>query len=139
MSTYSLASTLRAVASRIDPTKVSTTKWNPVRDLIAEALNEDPDDVYVITVCKPGNLSVRLDQSSRGQTAPLVAVMYTGDRRELERCVESAVKRCAGRKMILVFAEDSSGWNLAAVVKPRAQALPTVLSAQYAGAGVVNC
>lgn len=139
MSRYSLASTLRAVAGRIDSAKVSNTKWNPVRDLLSEALNEDPDDVYVTTVSKPGNLSVRLEQSTRGRNAPVVAAMYTGNRAELPQCVESAVRRCAGRRTILVFERGSAGvWTLAALVKPSGVPVPPVLSTEYPAASVVN-
>ncbi len=139
MSAFSLAASIRAAASHIDASKVSNTKWNPVRDLLAEAFNEDPDDFYVTTISKPGNLSVRLEQSAHGRSAPFVAAMYTGDLKQVAQCVEGAAKRCQGREMILVFVEDAAGWTLAAVVKPPHVGLPPVLATEYPAASVVNC
>jgi hypothetical protein len=47
----------RAVGG-VDATEVSTTKWQGLRDVVAEALLVSPEDVYVTTVSKPGNLGV---------------------------------------------------------------------------------
>jgi hypothetical protein len=139
MSTYPLASSIRAVASNIDPTPPSVSKWNPVRDVLADALNESPDDFYITTVSKPGNLSVRLGQSESARTARFVGAMYTGDHKELPQCIEAAVTRCAGRELILVFIEDAMGWTLDTVVKPTSVTMPAVLVSEYPGANVVNC
>jgi hypothetical protein len=140
MSAHGLAHTIRSRAHTIDPTSPSTTKWNPVRDLIAEALHVIADDVYVTTVSKPGNLSVRLEQSGGARNADVVAAMYTGSPAQLPECVEAAEKRCAGR-LILTFSVDpaAGGWTLLAVVKPASMPLPSTLAREYPGATVVNC
>jgi hypothetical protein len=133
-----LADHIRNRARAIDDTKVSVTKWNPIRDLLAEAAGTDSNDLYVTTVSKPGNLGVRLEQSARAREATVVVIMYTGEDDELERCVEAARKRASRRDMMLVFADDQKGDKyLAAIVKPAAVAIPTDIATAYPSAIVV--
>jgi hypothetical protein len=137
MSAPGLATHIRAVSAGIDPSSKSTTKWNPVRDLLAEALNLNEDDVYVSTVSKPGNLSVRGDQSGGSRATDVFAGMYTGQMGQLGRCVTAAAKHGDGRLMLL-FTGAPGSWTLAAIVKPRGQAVPAALAAEYPTASVVN-
>ena len=139
MSTYPLATSIRAVAAQIDPTPPSVSKWNPVKDVLADSLGEDPDDFYVTTISKPGNVSVRFGQSEHARSAPFVGAMYTGDRKQLSQCIEAIASRCAGREMVLVFTEDALGWTLTAVVKPPSVVLPPLLASEYPAASIVNC
>jgi hypothetical protein len=132
-----LATHIRAIAASIDPTQPSNTKWNPVRDLLAEALNLTEDDVYVSTISKPGNLSVRLEQSASARVAEIVAAMYTGRPAELIRCIDAAVKHADGR-VVLVFTGGPGSWVVTAIVKPRAQSVPAPLPTEYPGASVVD-
>lgn len=136
-SQHGLAKHIPAVSAGINPSLPSTTKWNPVRNLIAEALGVHEDNVYVSTVSKPGNLSVRGDQSGGSRDTSVFAGMYTGKRAQLARCVEAAAKHANGRLMLL-FTGGPGAWTLAAIVKPLTQAVPTVLATEYPGASVVS-
>jgi hypothetical protein len=123
---------IRLVGHSVAPSEVSTTKWRPLADVVAEALRRPPGDVYATTVSKPGNLGVRFVQSEAALMAPIVAVIYTGLPGELNRCIEAAIRRQSSRpRDLILFFQPSSGWQLAAVVKPRAVPLPAVI----AGAG----
>jgi hypothetical protein len=135
-----LAGHIRDRSRLIESTKVSVTKWNPIGDLIAEAGDTDSSDVYVTTVSKPANVGVRLEQSGKARNAPIVVIMYTGANAELERCVQAAAKRCANRRMLLVFADDAEGdKTLAAIVKPSDEAIPVDIAGAYPSASVVDC
>jgi hypothetical protein len=127
-------------AQRINPSAPSTTNWWPVRELIAEAIGLEPEDVYVSTISKPGNLKPRSEQSQRGVSSKILAGMYTGDLNELDRCVTSAVKRCRERNLtILLFADHGQGFSLAAIIKPGSAPLPSTLATEYPAASVIDC
>lgn len=135
-----LARHIRDRSRLIESTKVSVTKWNPIRDLIAEATNADSSDVYVTTVSKPANVGVRLEQSRKARNSLVVVIMYTGADEDLERCVQAALNRCDGRRMILVFADDSSGdKTLAAIIKPSIETIPEEIARAFPSASVVDC
>ena len=135
-----LAGHIRDRSRLIESTKVSVTKWNPIRDLIAEATDADSSDVYVTTVSKPANVGVRLEQSRKARSALIVVIMYTGANAELERCVQAAAKRCANRRMLLVFTDNAEGdKTLAAIIKPSDEAIPVDIARAYPSASVVDC
>jgi hypothetical protein len=135
-----LALHIRDRALAIESAKVSVTKWHPISELVAEASHVDPEDVYVTTVSKPGNLSVRLEQSRKARDASIVVIMYTGIDAELERCVEAAAKRCVDRRMLLIFADNARGnKTLAAIVKPTSETVPVEIADAYPAAPVVDC
>jgi hypothetical protein len=71
----SLANDIRVAANKVDPTAPSVTKWHPVRNLIAEALGIPNDDAYPVTVSKPGNFKVRVEQSAAARAAKVVVAM----------------------------------------------------------------
>lgn len=140
ISEHPLAQHIRDKSLAIQSTRVSVTKWKPIGDLVAEAIGLSADDVYVTTVSKPGNLGVRLEQSRNARDASVVVVMYTGFEAELERCVQAAVKRCAGRRLLLVFADDSTGSKtLMAIVKPTDEPIPDEIAVAYPAAAVIDC
>jgi hypothetical protein len=137
MSSIGLAGHIRAVSTGIDPAKQSNTKWNPIRDLLAESLHLREDDVYVATISKPGNLSVRLEQSRASRAADVVVGMYTGRNAQLTQCVDAAVTHAGGR-LVLLFTGGPGSWNLTAIVKSKAQSVPSALAAEYPAASVVS-
>ena len=143
MSAYpsSLAAELDETAASIDPSRVSVSKWNPVRDLLAEAIGVDPTDVYVATVSKAGNYSVRFDQSRGAREADVAVAMYPdSDPAELDRIVRSAETRFAvgDRRFVLVFAFQQSQWSLRALLKDGSDAVPPALAAAWPAATVVS-
>jgi hypothetical protein len=135
----SLANDIRNIASSVQSAKVSTTKWRPIGDVLAEALSIHPENVYVTTVSKPGNLTVRMEQSARARDAVIVAAMYTGNQPEIAACVVSAQKRSEPGRQILIFADNGAGMTLEAIVKQASDSVPAVLAAAYPTATVVDC
>src|SRR2546425_5475681 len=96
-----LARDVRQVTAGIDPARTSTTKWNPLRDVLAEALHEAPRDIYPTTVSKAGNIPVRFRQSDRAG-APIVVAVYTGPgSNDLANTINQAKARAAGRRLVL--------------------------------------
>jgi hypothetical protein len=135
-----LARDIRLAAAQVQSDEPSTTNWGPVTDLIAEALHLGEGAVYAATVSKPGNLSVRMSQSDDARDADVFVAMYTGDRKIIQSCVESAVKRARrqGRQLVLVFADLGAGMKLAAAVKQPTDSIPSAL-AQAFDAPWIDC
>lgn len=138
---YPLAKELDETARSIDPSRVSVSKWNPVRDLLAEAIGVDPTDVYVATVSKAGNYGVRFGQSRGAREADIAVAMYPdSDPVELDRILRSAEMRLSeeDRRFVLVFAFQRSQWSLRALLKSRAEPVPAAVAAAWPAATVVN-
>jgi len=138
---YLLAKELDETARSIDPSRVSVSKWNPVRDVLAEAIGVDPTDVYVATVSKAGNYGVRFGQSRGAREADIAVAMYPdSDPVELDRILRSAETRFAeeDRRFVLVFASQRSQWSLRALLKGRADSVPPAVAAAWPAATVVN-
>lgn len=137
---FDLAAEIKRVAAEIQASKVSNTKWGPIEDLIAEATHVAEDDVYAATVSKPGNLSVRMNQSDLALDADVFVAMYTGADDEMERCVTSAVKRCRkqNRRFVLILADQGKGMELVVVVKQPTEGVPSELAAAYPAASVLD-
>jgi hypothetical protein len=135
-----IAGHIKERAQQIDPSAPSTTNWWPVRELVAEAMGLEPEEVYVSTISKPGNLKPRSEQSQRGVGSKVLVGMYTGALIELDRCVTSAEKRCRERGLtILVFADAGAGFTLEAIVKPTNVPVPHTVATEYPAATVISC
>jgi hypothetical protein len=131
---------IRAAAAPVDPSAPSVSKWWPVRDLLAEAMGLPPDEIYVATVSKPGNLKVRSEQSQRGTGAKVLGGMYTGRTDQLEQCLRSAKARCLERNlMILIFVDEGRGFDMIAVVKQTSMRMPSMLASTYPTASMLEC
>jgi hypothetical protein len=130
MNATQFASQFAVKAAKVNAEEPSTSKWNGVRNLFAEDLGIDPDDVYVATISKPGNVSVRFGQSAAARSADVLIAMHTGRSSELEGTVE-AVRRVAapqGRVGVITF-HGPAGWSVAAVVGPPGDAIAAAIAA----------
>lgn len=130
-----LSAEFARVAAPVDPSKPSTTKWDPVSRLIAEALHVPEHDVYTATVSKAGNLSVRTEQSKRAvaSTAPIVVVMWTGpDDGDFDRTVTAAQAHLSSRTAVLVARRvgPSSKWTMVTVLSPSG-AVPAAIATAW--------
>lgn len=107
-----------AKAAKVDAGAPSTSKWNGVRDLLAEDVGLDPDEVYVATISKPGNASVRFGQSQAARSADVLVAMYTGSASEVEATIEALRRVAAPQGRVGVIATNAGGWSVAAVIGP---------------------
>jgi hypothetical protein len=103
-------------AATADPAAPSVSNWNGVRDLLAEESGFTSKEVYVSTISKPGNITVRFNQSEAARTASLLVAMYTGPS-QLERAVERlfdmvARRGCRG----VVAAYEGDNWKIVALL-----------------------
>ncbi len=137
-----LAADIRAIANDVVESNTSTTKWDPVGDVVAEALHMDPEDVYVATVGGLSrNVGVRLTQSRAARSAEVAAVMWTGGHGEpVDRAVNAAIRACRETpRLTLIFADQGSGMTLVAIVKPKGHPVPNALATEYPAASVFDC
>src|SRR5947209_18482004 len=119
MSTTQFASQFAAKAVNVNAEEPSTSKWKGVRDLFAEDLGIDPDDVYVATISKPGNVSVRFGQSEAARSADVLIAMHTGRSSELEGTIEALCRVAAPRGRVgVITANGPGGWSVVAVIGP---------------------
>src|SRR4051794_11150920 len=84
-------------AGKVNPSAPSTTHWNGVRDLLAEELGREAEEVYVSTISKPGNVSVRFKQSDAAQGGPVLLAMHTDKAKNLGKTIEALRKIAAAR------------------------------------------
>jgi hypothetical protein len=134
-----LAAQIKERASTIDSSATSTTKWHPIANLLAEAIGLEPEDLYVFTVSKPGNLKPKSEQPGSTDAKVLVG-MYTGNPNEMEQTVESAEKRCKERGLpVLIFDNHGGGFALEVVVKLAGTAMMPTLAAEYPTVSIIEC
>src|SRR4051812_38527589 len=108
-----LANDFNMAASAVDDTEVSTTKWRGVGGVLAETLGYNDDDIYVTTVSKPGNVTVRMGQSPKARGADLIVMMYTGHAAQLPQAVDTAARRAAddgNGQGVLFYSPTGGGW-----------------------------
>ncbi|HEX6666983.1 MAG TPA: hypothetical protein VF081_10365 [Solirubrobacterales bacterium] len=123
-------------AARVHTEAPSTTKWNGVRNLIAEQVGLGPDDVYVTTISKPENVSVRFFQSKRVFRASVLVAMHTDAPENIPGTTKALLEIAAERDAsALVATRDGDDWSIVAILKrsgdkllePLAKACPTAV------------
>lgn len=99
----------------------STTKFNDLRDLLAEAMGLQPDKVYVATVSKPGNLDVRFNQGSAIRKKPQLGLAIVPNPDDLPGCVRAARKLVGpGLLQAMAFAvKSSTDWRITTAIEPK--------------------
>lgn len=129
MATTQFARHLAAKAAKVNPEAPSTSKWNGVRDLLAEDLGLDPDEIYVTTISKTGNVSVRFGQSEAARSADVLVAMHTGRSSELEGTIEALRRVAAPRSRVgVIAARDPQGWSIAAALGPPGDATAAAIT-----------
>lgn len=125
-------------AGKVNPSAPSVSNWNGVRDLIAEEAGLDAKELYVSTISKPGNITVRFKQSDRARKAPVLFAMYTKST-ELDRATNrltelTAERGCQG----VVAASDNGTWEVVAImVSSPGEQLASALTRSFPGAAVI--
>jgi hypothetical protein len=108
-----------AKAARVNTSITSTTNWYGVRDLIAEHLELEPEQVYVVTISKPGNVRPRFFQPGASRARLLVAMHTDAD--EKVPATVAAVKQLVAERGVgaAVATRDAGEWSTVAVLHPR--------------------
>lgn len=126
-------------AGKVNPSAPSTTNWNGVRDLLAEELGREPEDVYVSTISKPGNVSVRFKQSDAAQDGPVLLAMHTDEAKNLARTLEALRKIVAPRgAFAAVAARGHDGWQIVGMIVEEGEPDAAALLEHYPHAIVVS-
>ena len=126
-------------AEKVNPSAPSTTNWNGVRDLLAEELGREPEDVYVSTISKPGNVSVRFKQSDAAQGGPVLLAMHTDEAKNLTRTLEALRKIVASRgAFAAVAARGHGGWKIVGMIADEGEPDAAALLEHYPHAIVVS-
>lgn len=106
-----------AKAAKVDPSLSSTTKWHGVRDLVAEEVGFDSGNVYVATISKPGNVTVRFGQSNAANAGALLLAMHTDKPRALEGTIRALGRLAAERDASAAVASRENGhWEIVAIL-----------------------
>jgi hypothetical protein len=135
-----LVGRINAAVASVDPSAPSVSKWRPLRDLLAEALGLNQEDVYVATVSKAGNFDVRFGQSPGARDASVhVAMCNATPERDISGTVKAAESSVAtgDADMVLIF-DQVKNWSMVALVKRVAHPVPPALAAAYSAASVVS-
>lgn len=128
-----------ARAAKVNPSAPSTTNWNGVRDLLAEELGREPEDVYVSTVSKPGNVSVRFKQSDAAQGRQVLLAMHTDKPKNLGKTIKALRKIAAPRgAFAAVAARGDGGWRIVGLVAEPDEPDTEALLQHYPQAMVVS-
>ncbi len=128
-----------ARARKVNTSAPSTTKWNGVRDLLAEELGRESEDVYVATISKPGNVSVRFKQSDAAQGGPVLLAMHTDRAKNLAKTIEALRKIAAVRgAFAAVAAQGDEGWRIVGMVAEDDESDAATLLEHYPQAIVVS-
>lgn len=93
-------------------------KFKGVEEVLTDALDIDEERVYAAWISKPGNLTVRLDQSRRSQRAD-IALALIPDHGDLAASAESAAARVAdGSKqaIVLTVPDETGTWSVSTVL-----------------------
>jgi hypothetical protein len=113
----------------------STSHWQGVEGLVTEFLGVDQNIVYASTISKPGNVSVRFDQSKSARRGKYLLGMYTGDLAELEGAVEPMRKLAEERDGVAALAAcESTDWEIVAIAARRGSAEAAALIGEFPGA-----
>jgi hypothetical protein len=129
MTANQLARQFAAKAAKVNARAPSISKWNGVRDVFAEDLGLDWTQVYVATISKPGNVSVRFGQSEAARTADVLVAMHTGGSSELEGTIDAVRRVAVSRNGVgVIAAQDSGGWSVAAIIAPAGDAVAAAIA-----------
>ncbi len=103
---------LEALLSAVADPSQPKSSYGDVRNYLAEQLNRPVEDVYVSVVSKPGNFSVRADQSPASRRAKVFAGVLSSPA-HLETTVEAMSKRIGpGRyEGTIAFVPTDKGWS----------------------------
>jgi hypothetical protein len=117
MSTSKFAQAFAAKAAKVNPSAPSNTKWNGVRDLLAEEVGVESDDVYVATVSKPGNTSVRFAQSDAADAGAILVGMNTYKPSALDQSIDAVRRVADGRVSVAALGMRVAGnWTIVAIL-----------------------
>lgn len=114
---------LDALVESVDnPSAPSTTKFNHVRDWIAEVADLRPEKVGVYWISKPGNLGVRLRQPGLLSRKPTLVLAILAQHEDLERTVPPG-QRLVGQEthlgtLALCSRTPSGRWEITTVIEP---------------------
>jgi hypothetical protein len=112
-----------------DPTQ-PTNSFGDVQNFIAGLLTKPATDIYVSRVSKPGNLSVRADQSPRSRSAKVFVAVLASDA-HTEASVDALANRIGPGRYdggIVVAPGQGGHWSIT-IVDPPGGALASQLSA----------
>lgn len=139
MSATQFAQHFAAKAAKVNPSAPSTTKWNGVRALFAEELGLEPNDVYVTTLSKPGNATVRFGQSAAALSASVLVGMHTDSPAVIEQTINTTSKIVAERNSIAAVAMREAGdWIVVAVLAKRSNGDAASIARCYPDAVVLS-
>ncbi len=126
-------------AAKVNPSIPSTTNWNGVRDLLAEELGREDEEVYVSTISKPGNVSVRFKQSDAAQVRQVLLAMHTDEPKNLMKTIEALRKLVKPRgAFAAVAAQGDNGWQIVGIVGDDEEDDTKVLLQHYPQAMIVS-
>jgi hypothetical protein len=126
-------------AGKVNPSAPSTTNWNGIRDLLAEELGREPEDVYVSTISKPSNVSVRFKQSDAARARPVLLAMHTDLAKNLGKTIDALRKLAAPRgAFAVVAARGDGGWRIVSMLADEREPDATTLLAHFPDAIVVS-
>lgn len=63
----------------VDLSTTSTAKWRHVKDLVADNLSIEPEDIYCSYINRASNAQVRIGKQMRGDRTYIVAFAFAGD------------------------------------------------------------
>jgi hypothetical protein len=119
MSNSNFREQFAAKAARVKTGLPSTTNWHGVRNLLAEEVGVAPEDIYVSTISKPANVSVRFFQSKAVFRASVLVAMHTGDPATVPGTVKAMQGIAAERGVVAVVATpEEEGWVIVAILRP---------------------
>lgn len=108
-----------AKAARVETGIPSTTNWHGVRDLLAEEVGVPPQEIYVSTISKVANVSVRFFQSRAVFRASVLVAMHTGDPATVPGTVKAMQAIAAERGVSALVATPEEGkWAIVAILRP---------------------
>ncbi len=106
-----------AKAAKVKTGTPSTTSWHGVRNLIAEQVDLEPEDVYLTTISKPANVSVRFFQSKAVFRASLLVAMHTDVPATVPGTVRALREIAVERGVSAVVATPEDGeWSVVEVL-----------------------
>lgn len=126
-----------------DHSSPSATKYNAAASYLEQLAGLDVGAVYVAYISKPGNTSVRFEQSRRAKEARLL-VGLIGDPEDLEAtkvAIRSiADKNDAAQSYVLVSRNDGGTWQLRWALKPGEEpgATPGPVDTLHQALGLLN-
>jgi hypothetical protein len=128
-----------AKAAKVKSGIPSTTNWHGVRNLLAEELGVAPQAIYVSTISKVANVSVRFFQSKAVFRASVLVAMHTGDPETVPGTVKAmqAIAAERGASAVVATPEERGEWSIVAILRPSGDASLEALAEAYPDAVMV--